>query len=119
MKLLLTGEPVDAAEALRIGLVSELAEDEEVEPRALALAEQLAAMPVLAVRFIKEAVLQSMNGTLVQGLQFERKSFQLLFATADKNEGIRARLERRAARFPTGPVAQADPVTAEQGVTGR
>lgn len=108
MKLLLTGEPIDATEALRIGLVSEVVDDAQVERRALALAQRLAAMPVLAVRFIKEAVLQSMNGTLDQGLQFERKSFQLLFATEDKREGITARLEKRAARFSTDPMARTD-----------
>lgn len=99
MKLLLTGEFVGAPQALQLGLVSEVVADHEVEKRALALAAQLAALPVQAVRFIKEAVLEGMEGSLQHGLQFERKSFQLLFATADKTEGIRARLEKRPAKF--------------------
>ncbi|WP_322013639.1 enoyl-CoA hydratase-related protein [Paraburkholderia sp. J12] len=103
MQLLLTGEAIDAGEALRCGLVSEVVDDAAVEPRALALAKQLAALPVLAVRSIKEAVLESMAGTLDAGLRFERKSFQLLFATSDKTEGIRARLEKRPARFAGTP----------------
>ncbi|WP_205665191.1 enoyl-CoA hydratase-related protein [Caldimonas tepidiphila] len=99
MKLLLTGRPIGAAEALASGLVSEVVADAEVEARALALAGEMAALPVLALRFVKEAVLESMNVPLDRGLQFERKSFQLLFDTADKREGIRARLEKRAPRF--------------------
>lgn len=99
MRLLLTGQSVGAQEALQMGLVSEVVPDALLEERALKLALQLAGLPALALRFIKEAVLQSMNTTLDHGLQFERKSFQLLFATADKTEGIRARLEKRPAKF--------------------
>lgn len=99
MQLLLTGAPFDAAQALAMGLASEVVPDAEVEPRALALARQLADGPTQALRFIKEAVIASMNLPLDAGLQMERKSFQLLFATRDKTEGIRARLEKRPARF--------------------
>ena len=99
MKILLCGEPFDASAALEMGLVSEVVPDQEVEARALALAAQLAALPALALQFIKEAVLEGMNLPLDQGLQFERKSFQLLFSTADKTEGIRARLEKRPPQF--------------------
>jgi len=99
MRLLMTGQPVGALEALQIGLVSEVHADTQVEEIALQRAVQLAAQPALALRFVKEAVLESMNSTLDRGLQHERKAFQLLFATADKTEGIRARLEKRAPRF--------------------
>ncbi|WP_458068372.1 enoyl-CoA hydratase-related protein [Rhodanobacter sp. BL-MT-08] len=103
MKLLLTGEAISAQEALAIGLISEQVDDDKVEPRALALATTIAALPVMAVRFIKEAVLNSMSTTLDQGLQMERKSFQLLFDSPDKTEGIRARLEKRPAQFASTP----------------
>lgn len=99
MKILLCGEPFDATAALAMGLVSEVVPDAEVEARAVALAVQLAALPAMALQFIKEAVLEGMNLPLDQGLQFERKSFQLLFSTADKTEGIRARLEKRNPKF--------------------
>jgi len=99
MNMLLTGEAISAQEALAIGLISEQVDDDQVEPRALALANTIAALPMMAVRFIKEAVLNSMNSTLDQGLQMERKSFQLLFDSPDKSEGVRARLEKRPARF--------------------
>lgn len=99
MKLLLSGEPMPASEALAMGLVSELAADDQVEPRAIAMAAKLAQGPQLAQQFIKQAVIEGMNLPLQQGLEFERRSFQVLFATGDKSEGIRARLEKRPARF--------------------
>ena len=51
------------------------------------------------MRSIKRAVIDGMNLPLDQGLEFERKSFQLLFATADKTEGMRARLDKRPPVF--------------------
>lgn len=101
MKLLLTGESIGAAEALAIGLVSEVVADSEVEARARALASGFARGPRDAIRSIKQSVLQGLQMPLQQGLEYERKSFQLLFATEDKQEGIRARLEKRAASFRT------------------
>lgn len=99
MKLLMTGEPFTANEALAMGLASEMVDDEQTEGRAIELAHRLAEGPQLALRFIKETVVAGMNLPLQQGLEFERKCFQLLFATEDKTEGIRARLEKRAPRF--------------------
>lgn len=99
MKLLLTGERITAAEAFAMGLASEVVPDAELEDRALTLAAELAQGPRLAQQFIKEAVLESMSTPLPLGLQFERKSFQLLFATADKHTGIAARLAKQTPRF--------------------
>lgn len=99
MKIMLAGDPFKADVALAMGLASEVVEDADVEAHALQLASQLAALPAMAVRFIKEAVLKSMNLDLDAGLEFERKSSQLLFATADKTEGMRARLEKRPPKF--------------------
>ena len=99
MKLLLTGERIKAAEAFAMGLVSEVVPDAELEDRALTLAADLAQGPRLAQQFIKEAVLESMSSPLALGLQFERKSFQLLFATRDKHTGIAARLAKQEPRF--------------------
>lgn len=99
MQLLLTGAPITAEQALAMGLAGEVVPDAEVEPRALALAVQMAKGPQQALQFIKEAVVDGMNLPLDQGLQLERKSFQLLFATTDKIEGIRARLEKRPPKF--------------------
>ena len=99
MKLLLTGERITAAEAFAMGLASELVPDAGLEDRALTLAAELAHGPRLAQQFIKEAVLESMSTPLPLGLQFERKSFQLLFATQDKHTGIAARLAKQTPHF--------------------
>jgi len=99
MNILLRGDPFTAQQALAMGLVSEVVPDAEVESRALQMATQLAALPVHSVRSIKRAVIDGMNLPLDQGLEFERKSFQLLFATADKTEGMRARLDKRPPVF--------------------
>ena len=99
MKMLLTGEPVPAREALAMGLVSEVVPDDEVLERAMTLARTIAALPPLAIMQIKEAVLAGEDSSLDAGLALERKAFQLLFATADQKEGMRAFLEKRKPEF--------------------
>jgi enoyl-CoA hydratase/carnithine racemase len=99
MKMLLTGEPVAARDALAMGLVSEVVPDAETLPRALAVAETIAKMPPLAVMQIKEAVLAGEDSSLEAGLLLERKAFQLLFASNDQKEGMRAFLEKRKPEF--------------------
>ena len=99
MKILLTGEPVPARDALAMGLVSEVVPDDEVLPRAIAMAKTIASMPPLAVVQIKEAVLAGQDASLDTGLMLERKAFQLLFATRDQKEGMRAFLEKRRPEF--------------------
>ena len=99
MKMLLTGEPVPAREALAMGLVSEVVPDDEVLERAMTLARTIAALPPLAIMQIKEAVLAGEDSSLDAGLALERKAFQLLFATADQKEGMRAFLEKRKPDF--------------------
>lgn len=99
MRLLLTGEPIAAREALALGLASEVVADDAVEARALALATRLAAGPQAAIRAIKEAVIAGMNQPLQTGLEFERRSFALLFDDPDVREGTAARLEKRAPVF--------------------
>lgn len=95
MRLLLLGEPIGAEEALRLGLVSEVVDDTQVEPRALALAARLACGPAAVQTLIKETVIAGMNLPLQQGLELERRAFALAFAWPDRAEGIAARLERR------------------------
>lgn len=99
MNILLRGEPFSAAQAHAMGLASELVPDEQVEPRALQIASELAALPELALRGVKEAVLEGLNSGLDTGLRSERRLFQALFATDDKTEGMRALLEKRAPQF--------------------
>ena len=73
-----------------------------VEARALAMAQQLCALPAVALRLIKESVLMAMETPLSAGLEFERNAFQTAFASPDKHEGMRARLDKRPARFNQG-----------------
>jgi enoyl-CoA hydratase/carnithine racemase len=99
MKMLLTGDTISAQEAEAMGLVSEVVPDDAVLDRALALARAIAALPPLAARKIKELVLQGSDLPLEAALVMERNAFQLMFATADQKEGMRAFIEKRPPRF--------------------
>ena len=99
MKILLCGEPLDAGKALQMGLVSEVVPDDEVEKRAFECAVKLTRLPAMSLRFIKEAVIESMNTPLDAGLRFERRAFHTLFASEDKTEGMRAMLDKRQPVF--------------------
>ena len=96
---LLTGRMFDAATSLEMGLISCVVPDEAVEAEALAIAEEIAALPPLSVRFVKEAIRMADNAPLDQALQYERRACQFLFGTEDKNEGMTAFLEKRSPRF--------------------
>lgn len=96
MPMLLGGERIDAAEALRIGLVSMLVEPGELMDRAMALAERIAANAPLAVRAVKALANQGMNLPLDEGLEMERMTFGVLRDTKDRIEGRRAFAEKRA-----------------------
>ena len=99
---LMTGRLFDARTALEMGLVSDVVADAEVEPTALALAQEIAALPPLALKFIKEAVTLADNAPLDAGLDYERRSFQFLFSTADQKEGMAAFLEKRKPTYKGG-----------------
>jgi len=99
MELILTGRQMTAREAEAMGLVTRVVPDEMVLTEARALAREIAARPPLAVRLAKEAVLKAFDTSLEGGLDYERKCFYLLFATEDKEEGVRAFLARRPAQF--------------------
>jgi len=99
MELILTGRHVTAREAEAMGLVTRVVPDEMALQEAKALAKEIAARAPVAVRLAKEAVLKAFDTTLEGGLDYERKCFYLLFATEDKEEGVRAFLARRPAQF--------------------
>jgi len=99
MKMLLTGEMVDARQALEMGLVSEVVPDADVLDRALALARRIAELPPIAVMLCKEVVLTGQDCPLDAALSLERKAFELLFATEDQKEGMRAFAEKRKPNF--------------------
>ena len=95
MELVLTGRMIGAREAEAHGLVTRVVADDEVVPAALELAASVAAMPPLAVIAAKEAVNRAEELGLEAGLEFERRSFYLLFATEDQREGMAAFTEKR------------------------
>jgi enoyl-CoA hydratase len=99
MRVLLTGDPMSAADAQRVGLVSEVLPDAEVLPHALEVAGRIATLAPLAVASIKETVLAGENVPLSMALALERKAFQLLFATEDRREGIEAFSAKRKPQF--------------------
>ena len=98
-QLVLTGEMVSAAEALRIGLVNEVVPAAELIPRAEAIAAKVIANAPLAVQYAMEAVNHGLDMTLADGLFLEATLFAVCCSTEDKNEGTRAFLEKRAADF--------------------
>lgn len=99
MELVLTGEFMSAAEAERFGLVNRVVPLELLLDEAKSMARKIAAKPALAIKAAKEAVLKSANTSLEEGLEFERKSFYLLFASEDRAEGMKAFLEKRKPVF--------------------
>lgn len=99
MKLLLTGEALTGREAFEIGLASEVVADDEVLPRALAIAGRIASLPPLAARRIKEVALAGADSSLQAGLMLERRAFDTLFDTGDKREGMAAFIEKRKPAF--------------------
>ena len=99
MRLLLCGEPVDAEEALRLGLIEILVEDGEVESRARALCAQLAVYSPVAVEAVKACVRTALSAPLSAGLVYENEMNTLCFAAGDHLEGIRAFREKRPAAF--------------------
>ena len=98
-ELLFTGDVVDAAEALRIGLVSETVPHVELLPRAYALAARIAVNPPLALRFMKEGLRRGAQGDsrAVGGWAIE--TIYRLMRTDDHREGVAAFLEKREPRF--------------------
>ena len=99
MELILTGDMLNAADAERLGLVNRVVPVELCLEEAKNIARKVAAKPQLALKAAKEAVLKSANSGLDEGLEFERKSFYLLFASEDRSEGMKAFLEKRKAEF--------------------
>ena len=99
LQLLLTGEQIQADEALRIGLVNEVVAAAELLPRCEAIARLILANAPIAVRLATEAVYRGLHVPLADGLYLEATLFGLACATEDMKEGTRAFLEKRSARF--------------------
>lgn len=99
MELLLSGEPVDAREAHRIGLVNHVVPQGELLGFCRALMGRILANAPVAISLSMQAVDVGLNSGLEQGLRFEAAAFGVAASTADAKEGLNAFLARRAAQF--------------------
>jgi enoyl-CoA hydratase/carnithine racemase len=99
LEMILTGEPIDTQEALRVGLVSAVVPRERLLAEAEAIASRIAERGPLAVRYAKEAIARGLEMPLEQALRFETDLTIILQTTEDRAEGVRAFLEKRKAEF--------------------
>lgn len=99
MEMVLTGKFITAAEALAAGLINRVVPVPIYLTEAMRLAATVASMSPVATQLAKEAVNQSFNTSLDEGLLLERKNFYLLFASEDQKEGMAAFVEKRPPNF--------------------
>ncbi len=102
MRILLTGEPIDAQQALAIGLVEEVVEDDAVETRVDSLAATIASYSPVATQAMKAAIRAALSMPLEAGIRYENELHSLCFAARDHREGIQAFQEGRKADFGGG-----------------
>ena len=98
-ELVFSGRIINAAKALEWGIVNELHAAEELLPKALATAREIAAKGPLGIAYAKDAIASGLNMTKDDGFRYEAALFGVLFATGDQREGMGAFLEKRTAEF--------------------
>jgi enoyl-CoA hydratase len=99
MQLLITGEMINADEALRIGLVNRVYSQASLMDEALKMAGKISGCGQIAVRFCKKAVMDGMQVDINRAMTLEEDLFGLCFATEDQKEGMKAFVEKRKAAF--------------------
>ena len=99
MKLLLTGDPVDADTALRIGLVEEVVDDDKLAARVTEMALKIASFSPVATQTIKAAVRTALSVPLEAGLRYENELHVICMSDKGRAEGIKAFQEKRDAKF--------------------
>ena len=99
MELILTGEIINAQAAHAIGLVNMVVLHEELEAKTMELANRIAEKSPIALRLAKEAVKTAARSSLDEGLRREIDLFALCFSSEDKDEGVKAFLEKRKPEF--------------------
>ena len=104
MDIMLTGRMMDVNEAERAGLVARIVPLANLLDEAIKTAETIASMSLPSVLAAKEAVNVAFETSLAEGVRFERRVFQSLFATADQKEGMTAFIAKRPAKFETNRI---------------
>ena len=99
MRLILSGDMIPAAEAFQIGLVEMVVPAEELRAKTLELANKIASKSPLTLKVAKEALRASERLSIEDGINYERDLFCLCFSSADKEEGVKAFLEKRPAQW--------------------
>ncbi|UVE19427.1 enoyl-CoA hydratase [Pseudomonas sp. LS44] len=99
MELCLTGRQLTAEDAERAGLVARVIPADSLLEETLKVAAGIAAKSLPAVMMVKESVNRAFEGSLSEGLRFERRIFHAVFATSDQKEGMAAFVEKRPAQF--------------------
>ena len=99
MEMILTGETIDAEEALRCGLIHRVFPPDALMKAALDLAGDMAEQSPLSLSYAKEALNKGLDLTLDQGISAELDLYLLLFSTSDRTEGITAFKEKRKPKF--------------------
>ena len=99
MAMILTGAPIAADEALRIGLVTRVVPAAELMTEARALAAQLAKQAPIAMRYIINAINKGVEMGFAEACHYEATLFGLVASTEDMREGTKAFLEKRKASF--------------------
>jgi len=99
MEMLLTGDPIDAQQAERWGLINKIVPQSELMPTARAYAKRISANAPLAVQAAKELAMRSRDASLSDGLRFEQLFSRILQASEDVKEGTAAFAEKRQPHF--------------------
>jgi len=99
MEMILTGEIINAQEAFRCGLVNQVVPADQLEAKTMEVANRIAEKSPIALRLAKEGVKLASRSNLDEGLRREVDLFALCFSSEDKDEGVKAFLEKRKADF--------------------
>jgi enoyl-CoA hydratase len=99
MEMILTGDVIDAQTALRLGLVNMVVPAADLEAKSIEIANRIGEKSPIALRMAKEAVKLASRSNLDEGLRREVDLFALCFSSEDKDEGVKAFLEKRKPVF--------------------
>jgi enoyl-CoA hydratase len=99
MDMILTGNMISAREALNMGLVSKVVPNESYLAEAKKLGHEIASKAPLAIKMAKQAIQKAFETPLREGLEFEHRNFYLILSSEDKEEGMKAFMEKRKPQY--------------------